>query len=123
MDPAWGMSGRERGFAWQVWGIVCGRKARFCVARAVEFCQLVSRCASFCVAGVRNRARQVRLLDFVTLCDNSAEYMRLHALGGVKSWQAREIWWFVGVYARRSFRRTRWEAAKSSPSSAHSSSM
>ena len=49
------------------------------------------RQASFCVAGAGNRARQVKLLDFVALCEKSAARVRIDVLGVVKSWQAQGI--------------------------------
>ena len=41
-----------------------------------EVCDLERPWASFCVAGAGNRARQLKLLDFVALCEKSAARAR-----------------------------------------------
>ena len=39
--------------------------------RAYGWCDLLRGRASFCVPGIENRARQVKPLDFVALCEES----------------------------------------------------
>ena len=41
-----------------------------------EWCDLMRRWASFCVAGAGNRARQLKPLDFVGLCEKSRARVR-----------------------------------------------
>ena len=45
----------------------------------------------FRVAGAGNRARQLKLLDFVALCEKSAVRVRDDVLGVAKSWQVQGI--------------------------------
>ena len=74
-----------------------------CVSRGRrgERCDRWPRWASFCVAGAGNRARQLKLLDFVALCEKSAVRARVRALGVAKSWQAQEMRGFVDVSLER----------------------
>ena len=44
-----------------------------------EWCDLLRRRASFCVAGAGNRARQLKLLDFVALCEKTSARVRVAA--------------------------------------------
>ena len=100
---------RERGFAWPAWGSVHAA----CVSRGRrgEWCDWWPRWASFCVAGAGNRVRQVKSLDFLALCENSAVRARVHALGVAKSWQAQGIRRFVEVSLERMFLGTQRQAA------------
>ena len=61
-------------FAWQVWRMqAIGGAARVLSrGRRGEWCDLLRGRASFCVAGARIRARQVKPLDFVALCEKIA---------------------------------------------------
>ncbi len=97
---------REHGFAWPAWGSVhaacvsCGRRG--------EWCDRWPRWASFCVAGAGNRVRQVKPLDFVALCENSAVRARVRV---AKSWQAQGIRGFVDVSLERKLLGTQRQAA------------
>ena len=99
---------RERGFAWPAWGSV--RAACVSRGRRGEWCDRGPRWVSFCVAGAGNRARQLKQLDFVALCENSAMRARVHAFGVVKSWHAQEIRGLVDVSLERTFLGTQWHA-------------
>ena len=58
-------------FAWQVWGMVAiGGAARVLSRDRRGDCVAGHRFA-VCVAGAGNRARQVKPLDFVALCEKS----------------------------------------------------
>ena len=63
------------------------------------------------MAGAGNRARQLKPLDFVALCEKSAVRARVHALGVAKSWQAQGIRGFVDVSLERMFLGTQRQAA------------
>ena len=68
---------RARGFAWRVWGIVHAA----CVSRGRrgEWCDLLRRRASFCVAGAGagNHAQQLKRLDYrVRMCEWMREASR-----------------------------------------------
>ena len=99
---------RERGFAWPAWGSVHAA----CVSRGRrgEWCDRWPRWASFCVAGAGNRALQLKQLDFVAPCENSALRARVHALGVAKSWQAQGIRGLVDVSLEWTSLGTQWQA-------------
>ena len=65
--------------------------------RRGEWCDLGRRWASFCVAGAGNHAQQLKLLDFVALCEKSAVCVRVDVLGVPKSWQAQGIQDLYGI--------------------------
>ena len=62
------------------------------------------------MAGAGNHAQQLKLLDFVALCEKSAVCVRVDVLGVANSWQARGIRGFVDVSLERTFRRTQWQS-------------
>ena len=76
-------------FAWQVWGMVAIGGA----ARVLSRDRRGGPCArrAFHAAGAGNRARRVKPLDFVALCEKSRACVSVDECGGAKSWQAQGI--------------------------------
>ena len=95
---------RKRGFAWPAWGSV--RAACVSRGRRGEWCDRWPRWA-----GAGNRARQLKSLDFVALCEKSAVRARVPAFGVAKSRQAQGIRRLVDVRLERTFCGTQRQAA------------
>ena len=74
------------------------------------------------MAGAGHRVWQLKLLDFVALCEKSAPRACVDVLGVAKSWRVQGIGGVADVRLQRTFRGTQWQAdaAGAAHGSAHS---